>query len=320
MRILVTGGAGMIGSHLCDRLVADGATVVAMDNLITGQRENMAGLIGHERFTFVEHDVTSPILLDDPPDRIYHLASPASPADFARIPIQILKVGALGTHRVLGLARATGARVLLASTSEVYGDPEVHPQPESYWGHVNPIGVRGVYDEAKRFAEAMTMAYHRFHGVDTRIARIFNTYGERQRLRDGRVLPNFLTQALQGEELTVYGDGTQTRSFCYVSDLVDGLLRLMDFAATGDAPGDAHQPVNLGNPIEITIRQLAEEVIALVGSSSTIGSRPLPDDDPKVRRPDISRARELLAWEPQVEREVGLQRTIADFRVRLEAE
>lgn len=309
LRILVTGGAGMIGSHLCDRLIADGHTVTAMDNLITGQRQNLTQLTGHAAFTFIEHDVTSPILLDAPPDRIYHLASPASPVDFARIPIQILKVGSLGTHRVLGTARAGGARVLMASTSEVYGDPEVHPQTEDYLGNVNCIGIRGVYDEAKRFSEAMTMAYHRFHGVDTRIARIFNTYGERQRLDDGRVLPNFATQALRGEPLTVYGDGGQTRSFCYVSDLVEGLVRLME-----TTEGDVENPVNLGNPNEVTILQLAEEIVAATGSRSVIERRPLPADDPKLRRPDITRARALLGWEPTVDRARGLQVTLDYFR------
>jgi dTDP-glucose 4,6-dehydratase len=311
LRTLVTGGAGMIGSHLCDRLVADGHSVTAMDNLITGRRENLAQLMGNSRFQFIEHDVTSPILLDQPPDRIYHLASPASPADFARIPIQILKVGSLGTHRVLGTARASGARVLLASTSEVYGDPEVHPQTEGYFGNVNPIGIRGAYDEAKRFAEAMTMAYHRHHGVETRIVRIFNTYGPRHPL-DGRVLPNFVTQALRNEPITLYGDGSQTRSFQYVTDLVEGMVRLME--ATGD---DVIHPVNMGNPNEITIKQFAEELIALTGSSSPLVNKPLPQDDPKQRCADISRAKALLGWEPVVSRHDGLTKTVAGFRERL---
>jgi dTDP-glucose 4,6-dehydratase len=306
---LVTGGAGFIGSHLCDRLLGDGHEVIAMDNLITGSTENIAHLAGNKRFLFVEHNVTNYIYVAGNVDAVMHLASPASPIDFSRIPIQILKVGSLGTHNALGLALAKGASFLLASTSEVYGDPLIHPQPETYWGNVNPIGVRGVYDEAKRFAEAITMAYHRIHGVDTRIIRIFNSYGPRMRLDDGRVVPNFIGQALRREPITVYGDGSQTRSFCFVSDLVDGMVRLL---LSGE-----HGPVNVGNPTETTILTFAETINRLTNNPAGIEYRPLPDDDPKQRRPDITRARELLGWAPQVDLEEGLSRTIYDFEARL---
>lgn len=309
MRILITGGAGFIGSHLCDRLLADGHDVVAMDNLITGATDNIAHLAGNPRFKFIHHDVTNYIYLPGDVDAVMHLASPASPVDFARIPIQILKVGSLGTHNALGLALAKGSRFLLASTSEVYGDPLIHPQPESYWGNVNPIGVRGVYDEAKRFAEAITMAYHRIHGVDTRIIRIFNTYGPRMRLSDGRVVPNFVGQALRGEPLTVYGDGSQTRSFCFVSDLVDGMVRLL----LSDEVG----PVNVGNPTETTIRTFAETINRLTGNPAGIAFEPLPADDPRQRRPDITRARQILGWEPRVDLNEGLAQTIDYFRSAL---
>ncbi len=309
MRILVTGGAGFIGSHLCDRLLAEGHEVIAIDNLITGSMDNIAHLIGHERFKFIRHDVTNYIYVPGRLDAVMHLASPASPVDFDRIPIQILKVGSLGTHNTLGLALAKGARFLLASTSEVYGDPQVHPQPESYWGNVNPIGIRGVYDEAKRFAEALTMAYHRIHNVDTRIIRIFNTYGPRMRLDDGRVVPNFVGQALRREPLTVYGDGSQTRSFCYVSDLVDGMVRLL--------LSDEVMPVNVGNPTEMPIRAFAEIINRLTGNPAGIVFKPLPADDPKQRRPDITRARTILGWEPKVGLEEGLERTIAYFREKV---
>lgn len=309
MRVLVTGGAGFIGSHLCERLLADGHDVIAMDNLITGSTDNIAHLAGERRFRFIHHDVTDYIYAPGSLDAVMHLASPASPVDFARIPIQILKVGSLGTHNALGLALAKGARFLLASTSEVYGDPLVHPQPESYWGNVNPIGVRGVYDEAKRFAEAITMAYHRIHGVDTRIIRIFNTYGPRMRLDDGRVVPNFITQALRREPITVYGDGSQTRSFCYVSDLVKGMVRLL--------LSDEVDPVNVGNPSETSVLTFAQTVNRLTGNAAGIAFRPLPEDDPKQRRPDITRARTLLGWAPQVALEDGLTRTIRDFEQRV---
>ncbi len=309
MRILVTGGAGFIGSHLCDRLLADGHEVIAMDNLITGSADNIAHLAGNRRFKFIHHDVTNYIYVPGGLDAVMHLASPASPVDFARIPIQILKVGSLGTHNTLGLALAKGARYLLASTSEVYGDPLIHPQPESYWGNVNPIGIRGVYDEAKRFAEALTMAYHRIHGVDTRIIRIFNTYGPRMRLDDGRVVPNFIGQALRGQPLTVYGDGSQTRSFCFVSDLVEGMVRLLLSAETN--------PVNVGNPAELSILAFAELINQLTGNRAGIVFKPLPEDDPRVRRPDITRARTILGWEPQVPVEEGLARTIAYYRGKM---
>jgi dTDP-glucose 4,6-dehydratase len=306
MRVLITGAAGFLGSHLADRFLAEGHDVIGMDNLITGARENFQHLLGNRRFQFVLHDVTRFIQVDGPLDGVLHFASPASPIDYLELPIQTLKVGSLGTHNALGVAKAKSARFFLASTSEVYGDPQVHPQPESYWGHVNPVGPRGVYDEAKRFAEAMTMAYHRYHGVETRIVRIFNTYGPRMRARDGRVVSNFVVQALKGEPLTLYGEGQQTRSFCYVADEVEGIYRLF--------LSDCTEPVNIGNPQECTVRQLADKVLALTGSASPIEHRPLPIDDPKVRQPDISRARALLGWEPSVALEEGLTRTIAHFR------
>jgi dTDP-glucose 4,6-dehydratase len=306
MRVLITGAAGFLGSHLCDRFLAEGHSVVGMDNFITGHPDNIAHLAGRSDFHFEEHDVTGFIQVDGPLDGVLHFASPASPVDYLEKPIQTLKVGSLGTHNALGLAKANGARFVLASTSEVYGDPKVHPQPESYWGNVNPVGPRGVYDEAKRFAEAMTMAYHRYHGVETRIVRIFNTYGPRMRPGDGRVVSNFIVQALRGEPLSVYGDGSQTRSFCYVDDLVDGIYRLF----CSDRP----EPTNIGNPDEFTVAELAERVIRLTESTSTIERRPLPEDDPKVRRPDITAARQVLGWEPRVPLEEGLQRTIPHFR------
>ena len=308
MRVVVTGGAGFIGSHLCDRLLADGHQVVVLDSLITGNLENIAHLFGREEFLFIKHDVTNFIHVQGAVDAVLHFASPASPVDYLELPIQTLKVGALGTHKALGLARAKGARFLLASTSEVYGDPLVHPQPESYWGNVNPIGPRGVYDEAKRFAEAITMAYRRVHGLETRIVRIFNTYGPRMRLNDGRVVPNFIGQALRGEPLTVYGDGSQTRSFCYVDDLVEGIVRLLH--------SDEAEPVNLGNPSEVSILEFAQIINRMTGNTAGIVRRPLPQDDPKVRRPDISKARRVLGWEPRVSLEEGLARTIAYFRDR----
>jgi len=307
VRTVITGGAGFIGSHLCERLLADGDDVLCVDNLLTGSRRNIAHLTDNPRFHFVEHNVSEPIEIDGPVDNVLHFASPASPVDYLNYPIPTLKVGSLGTHNALGLAKAKNARFLLASTSEVYGDPEVHPQTEDYWGHVNPIGPRGCYDEAKRFAEAITMAYHRFHGVKSHIVRIFNTYGPRMRSNDGRVLPNFMKQALRGEPLTVYGEGNQTRSFCYVSDLVEGIVRLLNV--------DFAEPVNLGNPSEITMIQLAEEIIALVeGTRSRIAYEPLPQDDPKRRKPDITRAKTLLGWEPVVPRSEGLKRALAYFR------
>lgn len=306
MRILVTGAAGFLGSHLCDRLLADGHRVIGMDNYITGTPANLAHLTHHSAFQFVRHDVTTFIEVDGPLDGVMHFASPASPVDYLELPIQTLKVGSLGTHKALGLARAKRSRFLLASTSEVYGDPLVHPQPETYWGNVNPVGPRGVYDEAKRFAEAMTMAYHRYHGIDTRIVRVFNTFGPRMRPHDGRVVSNFIMQALRGEPLTIYGDGSQTRSFCYVDDLVDGIVRLFE-RGTPD-------PTNIGNPGEFTVRQLADRVLALTGSKSPVVQRPLPVDDPRVRQPDITRARQLLGWEPKIPLDEGLTRTIAYFR------
>ncbi len=309
-RAIVTGGAGFLGSHLCDRLLAEGLEVVALDNLITGSTDNIAHHIGNPAFRFVNYDVTEYLYIDGPVDYIFHLASPASPVDFPTKPIQILKVNALGTHKALGLARAKGARFFLASTSEVYGDPLVHPQTEEYLGNVNPVGVRGVYDEAKRFAEAMTMAYHRFHGIEVRVVRIFNTYGERMRLDDGRVVPNFIGQALRGEPITVYGTGLQTRSFCYSSDLIEGFWRLMTSEYTG--------PMNIGNPTERTMMEFAEEIKRLTKSKSEIVLQPLPtSDDPKQRRPDIAKAKEILGWEPKVSLEDGLQRTIGYFRGRL---
>ncbi|MBC7223225.1 MAG: SDR family oxidoreductase [Anaerolineae bacterium] len=309
MRILITGGAGFLGSHLCDRFLAEGHEVICMDNLITGNVQNIEHLAGHERFHFIKHDVTNYIYVSGPIDVVMHFASPASPIDYLKLPIQTLKVGALGTHKALGLALAKGARFVLASTSEVYGDPLVHPQPEDYWGNVNPIGPRGVYDEAKRFAEAMTMAYHRAHGVDTRIARIFNTYGPRMRLDDGRVVPNFIGQALRGEPLTVYGDGSQTRSFCYVSDLIEGLVRLTF--------SDEVEPVNLGNPEEMSILEFARRINEMTGNRAGVVFKPLPENDPRVRRPDISKARRVLGWEPKVSFEEGMAQTIAWFRTRL---
>lgn len=306
MRVLITGAAGFLGSHLTDRFLADGHHVIGMDNFLTGSPDNLAHLAGHPRFRFVQHDVTEFMYVEGQLDGVLHFASPASPIDYLELPIQTLKVGSLGTHKALGLAKAKGARFFLASTSEVYGDPQVHPQTESYWGHVNPVGPRGVYDEAKRFGEAITMAYHRFHKVETRIVRIFNTYGPRMRPGDGRVVSNFIVQALRGEPLTVYGDGSQTRSFCYASDLIDGIVRLF--------LSDRVDPTNVGNPNEFTVRQLAEAVLRLTGSRSVIESRPLPTDDPKVRQPDITVARSVLGWEPQVQLEEGLRRTIAFFR------
>ena len=305
-RALITGGAGFIGSHLCRRFLADGWSVVCMDNLLTGRLENVEDLFGQDGFRFVKHDVTSFIHVPEPLDAVLHFASPASPIDFERLPIQILKVGALGTHNALGLAMAKSARLLLASTSEVYGDPLLHPQPETYWGNVNPIGPRGVYDEAKRFAEAITMAYRRAHGVDTRIVRIFNTYGERMRPRDGRVVPALIGQALAGEPMTVFGDGSQTRSFCYVSDLIEGIYRLL----LSDEP----DPVNIGNPSELSVLEFARTIQKLTGTSSEIVYKPLPEDDPKIRQPDITRARTILGWEPKVKLEEGLSRTIDYFR------
>ncbi len=308
MRVLITGAAGFLGSHLTDRFLADGHEVIGVDNFITGHPDNIAHLAGNQKYRFIQHDVTNFMYVEGALDGVLHFASPASPIDYLELPIQTLKVGSLGTHKALGLAKAKGARFFLASTSEVYGDPQVHPQPETYWGHVNPVGPRGVYDEAKRFAEAITMAYHRFHGLDTRIIRIFNTYGPRMRPGDGRVVSNFIVQALNGEPLTVYGDGSQTRSFCYASDLIDGIYRLFQ--------SDRSDPTNIGNPNEFTVRQLAERVIALTGSKSKIIEKPLPEDDPKVRQPDITIARSVLGWEPKVQLEEGLQRTIAYFTQR----
>ena len=305
-RILVTGGAGFIGSHLCERLLSMGEAVICVDNLLTGDLRNIEGLMGNERFSFLKLDITNFVHVPGDLDAILHFASPASPVDYLQLPIQTLKVGSLGTHKVLGLAKEKGARVLFASTSEVYGDPQEHPQKESYWGHVNPIGPRGVYDEAKRFAEALVMAYHRTHGLDTRIIRIFNTYGPRMRRGDGRVVPNFICQALAGADLTVFGDGSQTRSFCYVDDLVDGILAALD---RGD-----HDPVNLGNPDEYTISQFGEVVVRLTGAGSSVVYEDLPVDDPQVRCPDISRATSLLGWVPKVGLEEGMAKTIEYFR------
>ena len=305
-RVLITGGAGFLGSHLCDRFIKEGYKVVAMDNLITGDLRNIEHLFKHENFEFYHHDVSKFIHVPGELDYILHFASPASPIDYLKIPIQTLKVGSLGIHNCLGLARVKNARVLIASTSEVYGDPLVHPQTEDYWGHVNPVGPRGVYDEAKRFQEAMTMAYHTYHGVETRIVRIFNTYGPRMRLNDGRVLPAFIGQALRGEDLTIFGDGSQTRSFCYVADLVEGIYRLL--------LSDYAQPVNIGNPSEITIKQFAEEIIKLTGTEQKVVYKDLPKDDPKQRQPDITRAKEILGWEPTVSREEGLKITYDYFR------
>ncbi len=309
-RILITGAAGFLGSHLSDRFLAEGYEVIGMDNLLTGNLRNIEHLFPNKDFTFYHHDITRFVHVPGNIDYILHFASPASPIDYLKMPIQTLKVGALGTHNLLGLAKAKGARILVASTSEVYGDPLVHPQQEEYWGNVNPIGPRGVYDEAKRFMESITMAYHNFHNVDTRIIRIFNTYGPRMRLDDGRALPTFVNQALHGEDITVFGDGSQTRSFCYVDDLVEGIYRLL--------LSDYHLPVNIGNPVEITLLQFAEEVLALTGANVKIVRRPLPQDDPKQRQPDITKARELLGWEPKVDRSEGLKRTLSYFREAFE--
>ena len=308
-RVLITGGAGFLGSHLCERFLAEGREVICMDNLITGDVGNVEHLFHGSDFHFEQRDVTEYVHVSGELDAILHFASPASPVDYLELPIQTLKVGSLGTHKALGLARAKGARFLLASTSECYGDPLVHPQSEDYWGNVNPVGPRGVYDEAKRFAEAMTMAYHRFHGVETRIVRIFNTYGPRMRLNDGRALPAFMSQALEGRPLTVFGDGGQTRSFCFVDDLVEGVFRLL--------ASDEVYPTNIGNPNEMTILEFARKVIEITGSSSEIAFEPLPEDDPKVRQPDISKARAILDWEPRVDLEVGLRRTLAYFQTHL---
>src|SRR5712691_10021664 len=308
---VVTGGAGFLGSHLTDRLLAEGHRVIAIDNLITGHLTNIEHLAGNENYRFIKQDVTQYLFVPDEIDYVFHFASPASPIDYLELPIPTLKVGALGTHNTLGLAKAKKATFLLASTSECYGDPLVHPQKEDYWGNVNPIGPRGVYDEAKRFAEAMTMAYHRYHQIDTKIVRIFNTYGPRMRLRDGRVVPAFIGQALAGKPLTVFGDGSQTRSFCYVTDLIDGIFAL--------AMSDFHEPVNLGNPREMTIKQFADEIIRITGAKSTIAQQPLTVDDPKQRRPNITRAKKILGWEPKVQFEEGIKNTIEYFRESLKA-
>ncbi len=309
MRTLVTGGAGFLGSHLCERLIQEGHEVICMDNLITGDTDNIAHLSGNKNFRFIKYDVTEYIFIDGPLDNILHFASPASPIDYLELPIQTLKVGSLGTHKALGLAKAKKARFLLASTSEVYGDPLIHPQPEAYYGNVNPIGPRGVYDEAKRFAEALTMAYHRYHGVDTRIVRIFNTYGPRMRLNDGRVVPSFLHQALTGENLTVFGDGLQTRSFCYVSDLIEGIYRLLC--------STINDPVNIGNPVEMTIMDFAKKIHEVAGGSGEIVFKPLPQDDPKVRQPDITKARGLLGWSPKVSLDEGIRETLNYYKKKL---
>ena len=314
MRIVITGGAGFLGSHLCDRLLKLDHEVICLDNLLTGRVENIAHLLGQERFKFCKHDVTEYIFIGQPVDAVMHFASPASPRDYLELPIQTLKVGALGTHKTIGLAKHEKARFLMASTSETYGDPLVNPQPETYWGNVNPIGSRGVYDEAKRFAEALVMAYHRYHSVDTRIARIFNTYGPRMRPHDGRVVSNFIVQALQGQPLTVYGKGDQTRSFCYVEDEIEGLIRLLLIPESEDV----HLPVNIGNPHELTVLEIAEKIIELTGSRSRIVMEPLPEDDPKVRRPDITRAKQLLDWTPKVSLEEGLRRTIEYFKSQID--
>ncbi len=306
MRILITGGAGFIGSHLCDRFVEDGHSVLCVDNFLTGQESNISHLLKKPTFRLIRHDIAQPLRVEENLDRVFHFASPASPKDYLRYPIQTLQAGSSGTFHALELAKAHGAKVLLASTSEVYGDPQVHPQPESYWGHVNCVGPRGVYDEAKRFAEALTMAYRRQHRLDTRIVRIFNTHGPRMRKEDGRAIPNFITQALSGKEITLYGDGSQTRSFCYIADLVDGIHRLME--------SDLREPVNLGNPHEISLLDLAQKIRALTGSPSAIVFKPLPEDDPKVRCPDIRRANEHLQWFPRVDLEAGLSKTIDWFR------
>jgi dTDP-glucose 4,6-dehydratase len=334
MRILITGGAGFLGSHLCDRLIGMDHQVVCLDNLVTGSMDNLAHLLGHERFTFVQYNVCDYLYVESPLDAVLHFASPASPQDYLEFPIATLKVGALGTHKALGLAKAKHARFLLASTSEVYGDPLVSPQTEAYWGNVNPISPRGVYDEAKRFGEAMTMAYHRYHGLDTRIVRIFNTFGPRMRPNDGRVVSNFIVQALSGKPLTVFGTGNQTRSFCYVDDLIEGITRLLLVSSdrtpeqrtdrqsflykSDETVGETvHEPINLGNPHELTVLEIAHKVQALVGTTAPIEFKPLPADDPKVRCPDIRRAKELLGWEPKVSLEEGLRRTVEYFRKRL---
>ena len=333
MRVLITGGAGFLGSHLCDRLIGMGHEVVCVDNLLTGSMDNLAHLMGHERFRFVQYNVCDYLFFEGPLDAVMHFASPASPQDYLEFPIATLKVGALGTHKALGLAKAKTARFLLASTSEVYGDPLVSPQPESYWGNVNPMSPRGVYDEAKRFAEAMTMAYHRYHGIDTRIVRIFNTYGPRMRPHDGRVVSNFIVQALTGQPLTIFGTGSQTRSFCYVDDLVEGITRLLmvpsdrtpeqrtdrqSFLYKGDSAGETmHEPINIGNPHELTVLEIAKKVQAMVGKPTQIEFKPLPADDPKVRCPDIRRAQALLGWEPKVSLDEGLTRTIEYFRKKV---
>ena len=309
MRTLITGGAGFLGSHLCDRLLKEEHEVICMDNLSTGSMDNISHLMGDERFQFIHYNVTEYIYVEGPLDHIVHFASPASPIDYLEMPIQTLKVGSLGTHKALGLTKQKKARFLIASTSEVYGDPLVHPQPENYYGNVNPIGPRGVYDEAKRFAEAITMAYHRYHGIDTRIARIFNTYGPRMRMNDGRVVPSLLCQALKGEDLTVFGDGTQTRSFCYVSDLIEGIYRLL--------MSDEVNPVNIGNPIEMNVLEFAQEVLRITGSKSKIVFKPLPQDDPKVRQPDITKIKQVLNWEPKVSLKDGLKETILYFKKKL---
>ena len=309
MKTLITGGAGFLGSHMCDRFIKEGHFVICMDNLITGNMDNIAHLFGNSNFKFIKHDVTEYIYIEGELDFILHFASPASPIDYLQLPIQTLKVGSLGTHKALGLAKAKKARFLLASTSECYGDPLIHPQSEDYWGNVNPVGPRGVYDEAKRFAEAMTMAYHRYHGTETRIVRIFNTYGPRMRLNDGRALPAFICQALREEELTVFGDGSQTRSFCYVSDLVEGVYRLL--------LSDESLPVNIGNPDEMTILDFAKNILDLTGSMSKITFKTLPEDDPKIRQPDISRAKKLLDWEPKIPLDKGLRMTLEYFKERV---